>query len=112
MEKLTAYCLSKPYSRKDYPFGPEPTVIKAGSKIFALISSKDISLKCEHFVAQSLREQYSSITPGCLLNEDDWITIKIEGSIPEDELHWLIGHSYELVWNSLTKAERDSIKSI
>lgn len=34
IEKLTAYCLSKPCAFMDYPFGPEPSVIKMGSKMF------------------------------------------------------------------------------
>jgi predicted DNA-binding protein (MmcQ/YjbR family) len=100
--------LSKPDSKEDYPFGPEPAAIKVASKIFALISYKDISLKCDPFMAQSLRDQYTSITPGNFLNKDDWNTIKIDGSIPEDELYWMITHSYELVLKSLTKEEKDS----
>ncbi len=112
-EKLTAYCLSKPHSKEDYPFGPEPTVIKVASKMFALISAKDgrvhISLKCDPFMAQSLREQHSAITPGYHLNKDHWNTIKIDGAIPEDEVYWMIDHSYELVLKSLTRAERDAL---
>ena len=62
------------YAKKDYPFGPEPAAIKVGPKMFALISVKDISLKCDPFMAKSLREQYPSITPGGILNEDGWNT--------------------------------------
>jgi predicted DNA-binding protein (MmcQ/YjbR family) len=90
IDKLTAYCRVKPHAKKDYPFGPEPIVIKIASGIFALISVKEgkpvISLKCDPFIACSLREQYPSITPGYHLNKDHWNTIKIDSSVPEDEI--------------------------
>ncbi len=110
IKKLTSYCLSKPHSKEDYPFGPEPTVIKVASKMFALISTKDISLKCDPFVALSLRKQYPLINPTNLLNEENWITIKKDTSIPEDELYWFIDHSYELVLKSIEKDMKENFE--
>ncbi|MCR4435630.1 MAG: MmcQ/YjbR family DNA-binding protein [Clostridiales bacterium] len=113
IEKLTAYCLSKPCAFIVYPFGPEPAVIKVGSKMFALISMKNgkacISLKCDPFIAQSLRQQYQAITPGYHLNKEHWNTVIVDGSVPNDELIWMIDHSYELVYKSLSKAERKGL---
>lgn len=107
------YCLSKKGAYEDFPFGPEPATIKVGSKMFALISNRSdkifISLKCDPFVAQSLREQYPSITPGDHLNKQHWNTIAIDGTIPEHEIIWMIDHSYDLVYKSLTKADKESI---
>ena len=75
-KNIIEYCLSKQGSLEDYPFGPEPTVIKVSSKMFALISVKDkhvnISLKCDPMLAQSLRQQYESIKPGYHLNKEHW----------------------------------------
>jgi predicted DNA-binding protein (MmcQ/YjbR family) len=31
IKKVTSYCLSKPCAFMDYPFGPDPAVIKVGS---------------------------------------------------------------------------------
>ena len=110
IKKLTAYCLSKPCAFIDYPFGPDPAVIKVGSKMFALIFMRNqkacISLKCDPFIAQSLRQQYPSITPGYHLNKKHWNTVAIDGSIPGDKLIWMIDHSYELVYRLLSKSER------
>ncbi len=107
------YCLSKKGAYEDFPFGPEPITVKVGSKMFALLSNRSdknfISLKCDPFVAQSLREQYSSVTPGYHLNKQHWNTITIDGTIPEHELIWMIDHSYDLVFKSLTKAEKKQL---
>jgi predicted DNA-binding protein (MmcQ/YjbR family) len=107
------YCLSKKGAYKDFPFGPEPATIKVGSKMFALISNRSdkvlLSLKCDPFVAQSLREQYTGITPGYHLNKQHWNTIVLDEFIPEHEILWMIDHSYELVFKSLTRAEKESI---
>jgi len=107
------YCLSKKGAFEDFPFGPEPTTIKIGSKMFALISMRSdklvLSLKCDPFVSQSLRQQYTAIAPGYHLNKQHWNTIQIDGSVPEHEILWMIDHSYDLVYASLTKLEKESI---
>ncbi|MDP4179683.1 MAG: MmcQ/YjbR family DNA-binding protein [Bacillota bacterium] len=107
------YCLSKKGAYEDYPFGPEPVTIKIGSKMFALISNRSdklyLSLKCDPFMAQSLREQYSNISPGYHLNKQHWNTIIVDESIPEHEVIWMIDHSYELVFKSLSKTEKERI---
>jgi hypothetical protein len=38
-----------------------------------------------------------------------WNTVTLDGSVPEDELLDLIGHSYELVVARLTRAERGKL---
>ncbi|NLD47329.1 MAG: MmcQ/YjbR family DNA-binding protein [Clostridiaceae bacterium] len=102
------HCLSKGNTYEDFPFGPEPLVIKANSEIFALISEKNgktcISLKCDPFVAQSLRQQYPSVTPGYHLSKQNWNTVVLDGSVPDKELVWMIDHSYELAINKLPVA--------
>jgi predicted DNA-binding protein (MmcQ/YjbR family) len=81
--------------------------------MFALISMKNgkacISLKCDPFIAQSLRQQYPAITPGYHLNKEHWNTITVDGSVPDDEFIWMIDHLYELVYKSLSKAERKKL---
>lgn len=77
--------------------------------MFALISMKIekacLSLKCDPFVAKSLREQYSAVTPGYHLNKEHWNTVVIDGSVPDDEIIWMIDHSYELVVRRIRREE-------
>lgn len=107
------YCLRKKGASKDYPFGPEPLVIKVAGKMFALISDKgdsfDISLKCDPVIAENLREQYEAIRPGYHMNKNHWNTITIDGSLPMSEIFDMIDHSYDLVVKNLPRSLRESI---
>jgi predicted DNA-binding protein (MmcQ/YjbR family) len=113
IQALTNYCLSKKGAREDYPFGEDVLVIKVASKMFALISKSNqrlnISLKCDPYKAESLRQQHPSITAGYHLNKTHWNTVIIDGTIPETELHSMIDHSYELVYKGLRKAEKPEL---
>ncbi|AIQ11334.1 MmcQ/YjbR family DNA-binding protein [Paenibacillus durus] len=109
---LASYCLSKKGAIEEYPFGDGVLVIKVASKMFALLSERNnqlnISLKCDPIIAESLRQQYSSITPGYHLNKTHWNTIIMDGSISESELFKMIDHSYELVFKGLKKSEKET----
>ncbi|WP_219839198.1 MmcQ/YjbR family DNA-binding protein [Paenibacillus sp. R14(2021)] len=97
---------------KDYPFGPEPLVMKVGGKMFALISENDIALKCDPVIAENLRQQHEAVKPGYHLNKKHWNSITVDGSIPLEEICDMITHSYELVLKGLTKAERSRITDL
>jgi predicted DNA-binding protein (MmcQ/YjbR family) len=113
---LTEYCLSKPGAREDYPFGPDPLVMKVGSKMFALMATSSdgcemISLKCDPFLAESLRQQHKSVVPGYHLNKTHWNTVLLDGTIPDEDIFSMVDHSYELVFKSLKKAEKALIQA-
>lgn len=114
MSGLAAYCLTQPGARKDYPFGPEPLVMKVGPKMFALLSVGEggrpsISLKCDPELAYLLRQQYAAVKPGYHLNKQHWNTVVIDGTVPDEELRGMIDDSYALVARSLTKAEKEKL---
>lgn len=108
---LKDYCLSKKGAIEDFPFGPDPLVVKVKSKMFALINEKSISLKCDPIIAVDFRQKYSSVIPGYHLNKQHWNTITLDGSVPDSELCWMVNHSYELIVKSLTKAQKKSLES-
>ncbi|AOZ91066.1 hypothetical protein LPB68_01840 [Paenibacillus crassostreae] len=60
-------------------------------------------------MAESLRQQYASISPGYHLNKNHWNTILIDGTLSELELCKMIDHSYELVFKGLRKSEKDVV---
>lgn len=109
LQQLTHYCEQKHGAQREYPFGPEPLVMKVAGKMFALVSSESISLKCDPIIAQNLREQHAAVQPGYHLNKKHWNTVIIDGTLSEAELHAMIDHSYELVVGSLTKAMRQEL---
>lgn len=113
---LKDYFLTKSGAFEDYPFGPEPVTFKVQSKMFGLLANKDgkvfISLKCDPFVAQNLREQYASVTPGYHLNKEHWNTVHMDGTISDSEIFWMIDHSYELVIKNLKRDEKSKLNKV
>ncbi|OXM83858.1 MmcQ/YjbR family DNA-binding protein [Paenibacillus rigui] len=113
IQSLTRYCLTKKGSKEDYPFGDDILVIKVSSKIFAFITERNhqpsISLKCDPFIAENLRQQHPAVTPGYHLNKSHWNTVILDGSIPEQEICSMIDHSYELVFKKLVKVEKEAV---
>ncbi len=100
-KSIETYILSMPNARLDYPFGKDVAVYKVGDKMFALIAEGTdplrLSLKCDPQLAKLLREKYETIMEGYHLNKKHWNTMLLTGQVPEDEVHDLIRHSYELV---------------
>lgn len=98
---IKEYCLSKPGATAACPSGLEQVAFMTAGKVFALITTKNnkpaVLLKCDPFVANELRNQYPAIQPGQHLNEPDWNTLILDGSVPDSEILWMIDHSYELV---------------
>ncbi len=113
--KVKAYLLSKPESIEDYPFGPEVAVFKVRDKMFATYSkqqdgSVDINLKCDPNEALMLRDVFEDVLPGYHMNKKHWNTVKVNGSIPEGEIHRMIDASYGLVVKGMKKSERTSLE--
>lgn len=114
-EGFKNYCLSKKGVAETYPFDDKTTVFKVGSKMFALANKNSkplsISLKCEPYLSQDLRREYTSITPGYHLNKLHWNTVQLDDSIEEVKVCWLIDLSYDLVYKGLKNSERIKISS-
>ena len=113
LKELREYCAEKPGSRECFPFDEETLVFKVGSKMYALTNIKSetfsMNLKCKPEMAGDLRNTYVAIKPGYHMNKQHWNTVVCDGTVPEDQLYWMIDMSYELVLKSLKKSERESI---
>lgn len=114
IEEFRTYCISKPGVSESFPFDQSTLVFKVGGKMFILVNV-DVY---ESFNAKNLpdrnielRELHTGITPGYHMSKVHWNTIKLDGSIPNQLIKELIDVSYQLVFNSLSKSIRDSIKS-
>lgn len=116
LQTAAEYCLKKSAVWEDHPFGPEVSVMKVASKMFALFSHREgrdnLSLKCEPELAEVLRRQYTSVTPGYYLNKRHWNTLILDGTIPEQEIKEWIDLSYQLVVKSLTRDEKAKLALI
>ena len=81
--------------------------------MFALTSIEalplSVSLKCDPDRAVELRDRYPAVQPGYHLNKTHWNTVELDGSVPAWEVRAWIDHSYELVVQSLKRADREAL---
>lgn len=111
VEDLRIYCLAKPGTSEGFPFGGSTLVFKVIGKMFALmdIDKEDLTmnLKCDPERAIILRDEYSEIIPGWHMNKKHWNTVQMYGLLSEKMIYELIDHSYQLVVDSLSKAQKE-----
>lgn len=115
MAELRAYVLAKSSAVEDFSFGPATLVAKVGGKMFALLSIGDepaqLSLKCDPYHAQLLREEHPAVQPGYHLDKRHWITVTLDGSLPDAEILGLVDQSYALVFQGLSRAARRQVEA-
>jgi len=110
LEDIRSYCLNKPYTSEDLPFGEDTLVFRVMGKIFLLtgLNSPDLSvnLKCDPEFALELREKYEDIIPGFHMNKKMWNTVIANGLVPDRLLLEMVDHSYDQVVNGLPAKTR------
>jgi predicted DNA-binding protein (MmcQ/YjbR family) len=115
LESFRKFCLGLKGATEDLPFDETTLVLRVGGKIFAFTNIESIpfgfSLKCDPERAIELREQYSFITPGWHLNKKHWNSIEADNRMPDKFYNELITHSYQLVFDSLKKSEKEKLKT-
>ena len=119
LETYYEYCLSKRGVTEHFPFDEDTLVFKVGGKMFALSSlsqwekgQPSINLKCDPERAEELRAEYDDIKPGFHMSKIHWNTIAINAAVPDALIKELIGHSYELVFKSLTKKMQREVQEL
>ena len=114
-EEIKAYCLAKPKSYEDFPFGEWPICIKVNKKIFAQIYPDKLTLKCTAFAGQMFRQSYPGIVVRGYhcppVQQPYWNTIGLE-RFPHEELPMMIDHAYETVVSSFSKKVQSEILGI
>jgi predicted DNA-binding protein (MmcQ/YjbR family) len=115
LSSLKNYCVSKPWVKETYPFDQATLVFKVMDKMFALCNVNDqpleVNLKCEPELSELLQQKYASIKPGYHMNKRHWITLSLDGTVPEPEVLFLIDLSYELVVKKLSKTLQHRVLS-
>lgn len=114
VEDLRDYCLLKPGTTEEFPFGNDTLVFKIGGKVYLLVRLEPgncFNVKCDPERAIALREQHPEIIPGYHMNKKHWNTVYLDGSLKLDLLKELIDHSYALVTASLSQNQRERIRN-
>jgi len=115
IEGYRAHCLRKRGVTEEFPFGEEILVFKVMGKLFALTSVQSfasINIKCDPEAGVELREKYASVLPGYHMNKKHWITVLMDGSIPDKDVYGWIDQSYELVVSRLSKAQKEQLRKV
>lgn len=111
-KEIDIYLLSKKGATFDYPFDDVVRVYRVADKMFALMTEEEplsINLKCNPFYALELRSLYKSVKAGYHMNKKHWNTVTIDGDVDDTLLKELIDHSYELVYDKLTKKQKELV---
>lgn len=112
MDDQAAYdlCANLPSAELTHPFGFETAVYKVRGKVFALSplvgDRGSITLKVDPEDALVLVRDHDQITPGYHMNKRHWITVDLDGALPDDLVADLIAESYRLVVQALPRVRR------
>jgi len=116
LDQFYDFCLNLKGTTEHFPFDEDTLVFKVGGKIYALSSLSEwengnpkVNLKCDPDRAIELRESYSGIEAGYHMNKKHWNTVKINEDVPLVLLRELIQHSYDLIYNCLSKKAQAEI---
>ena len=113
-QRVIDLALELPDTSADQPFDEDfdSTVLRHADtgKWFALLTkaprakvgltgegtAEILNLKCDPLMSYGLRQTHPDILPAWHMNKQLWITVRLEGDVPEDLLAALIGMSYDL----------------
>ena len=93
---------------------PNVMIYKVMGKMFAILSLRgmeNVILKCDPSLAQALREQYAGVGHRSHLDRRNWISVSLDADVPKNEIEHLVGHSYQLVCDGLTRKQRAELAS-
>ena len=68
-----------------------------------------LTLKCEPLDAELLRGQYPDILPGFYMDKRNWISIRLDGAVPQELIQQLCVKSYRRVTQTLSKKRQKEI---
>ena len=123
-EKVMKIALSLPLAVADKPFEDDfdTTVFRHGEagKWFGIVMKVDkrkvgidsdgktdiLNLKCDPDESFIIRELYESIIPAYHMNKRHWISVILDGSVPDDFMERLIEKSFDMT----NKKQKNVIK--
>ena len=104
-EQILDYCLQKPGTFTDYPFGFITPVVKVGmlhgknriiAQLLTLHGEPKVTLSCAPEAAADFRSHYpGSVVRGwhCPpVQQPHFNTVSLDGTVPDDELRHMLGH--------------------
>ena len=97
------------------PSAPGVMIYKVMGKMFAILETRRVEaviLKCDPYLIEILREQYTGIGHRSHLDRRFWICVNLDGDVPVEEIERLATHSYELVCAKLTRKQKAELEAL
>ena len=106
--------MEKKGTTEGFPFDNQTLVFKILGKMFALTNVEgfeSVNLKVNPEYGVELRDRYASILEAYHMNKVHWITVVMDGTVPDKLVKTLIDNSYDLVASGLTKSQKSTLSS-
>lgn len=111
-EEVLSHCLAKPGAWRDEPWDGD-VVVKVAAKIFAFLGSgTSVGLKCGRTREEAdewLLRFPQDAQVMAYIGRAGWNTLRIGGSIPDEELLDAVDASYDAVVSKLPKKDRPAL---
>ncbi|MFI6761530.1 MmcQ/YjbR family DNA-binding protein [Micromonospora sp. NPDC050417] len=110
-DEVLEYCLAKPGAWRDEPWETD-IVVKVGGKIFAFLGSESrtaVGVKCgadREIADEWLLRHPHDASVMAYIGRYGWNSLRIDGTIPDDELVEALDASYEAVLSKLPLKDR------
>ncbi|SFI66020.1 Predicted DNA-binding protein, MmcQ/YjbR family [Kaistella treverensis] len=112
--EILNHCQTRKGVEETFPFGPDALVLKVGGKMFMLIALESepltISVKTHPEWSAELREKHPQIAAAYHMNKTHWSSVVCEG-LKRELILEMIDHSYDLVFSSLTKNQKEAVNN-
>ncbi|MCB0490593.1 MAG: MmcQ/YjbR family DNA-binding protein [Cyclobacteriaceae bacterium] len=115
IESFRNFCMQMKGVTEEFPFDENTMVYKVMGKMFALTDLDlftSVNLKVQPEVGADLRERFPAVQPGYHMNKMHWITVEMDGSVPDRLLEEWIEESYRLATKTLTKSQKAILDSL
>ena len=115
-EEAAEYGLSFPDTYSEKPFHDtnwQLIRVKGSKKAFLWIYEMEglihLNIKVDPQWRQFWRDRYPAVLPGYHQNKEHWNTLRLDGTIPEEEIRRMIAESYDLVTEAVKKIPRGKV---
>ena len=126
--QVREYLKNKPFALETSPSsdGVSVSVFKVKHKMFATLAvdrtgkvedesiDEDnvfwrVNLKCDPQEAIALRNTFPSVIPGYHMSKVHWNTVKLDGSVPNNEIQRMMDNSFNLVVSNMIEEDQQAI---
>lgn len=122
IEEFREYCLSlkgvtekMPFSHVRDTYSRDVLCFYVLDKWFCFVNIEIFDfccIKCNPDESLALQSEYIGIKPGWHMNKKYWISVYFNQDVSDEKIKELVGKSYDIVVNSLTKKERCSLLNL